>query len=434
VKVAPGKAPGATQTGVLLATIDQPKTADFSAPLDAHLSGIAGDAEGGLGFFDFAIALAKRKRFLVRFITVATVAAIALAFLLPRRYSANTKIMPPQTGQSTAMAMLGQLGQLGPLLGTAGSSMGIRNSSDLYIYMLRSRTVSDDIIQRFSLMQVYKKKRMKDARKKLEDYTDITAGKEGGIAISVEDGDAQRAADIANAYVQELQDLTKTLAVTEAGRRRLFFEREMEKSRDDLTKAEQDLEQTQLKTGMIQLDSQSKAMLEAFMSLRAQVAAKEAQIESMRSFATPENPDLQRAQNELAALQSQVARFERGQGGAAIGDVALEKVPGAGLEYLRRYREVKYREALFELLAKQYEIARIDEAKDAFIIQVLDKGVRPETQLRTWPIRVAMAVLLSLFAAIIAVVLAFLAEKLEHIRQTPQYSAGVGMVRIHLSR
>jgi uncharacterized protein involved in exopolysaccharide biosynthesis len=154
----------------------------------------------------------------------------------------------------------------------------------------------------------------------------------------------------------------------------------------------------------------------------------------MRSFATPENPDLQRAQNELAALQSQVARFERGQGGAAIGDVALEKVPGAGLEYLRRYREVKYREALFELLAKQYEIARIDEAKDAFIIQTLDKAVRPETQLRTWPIRLTLAVLLSLFAAIIAVVLAFLAEKLEHIRQTPQYSTGVGMVRIHLSR
>jgi uncharacterized protein involved in exopolysaccharide biosynthesis len=414
-----------------LATTEQQKTADFPLRLAQENPG---EEEKDLSLFDPLIVLAKRKGFIFKFVGVGLVLAVAIALLLPVRYSATTKIMPPQSGQSSALAMLGQLGQLAPLLGATGKDVGVRSSSDLYIYMLRSRTVSDDLIRQFSLLQVYKKKMMKDARKRLESLTEITAGKEGGISISVEDSDPQRAADLANAYVGELQDLTRTLAVTEAGRRRVFFDQEMQKSRDDLSKAELELKQTQLTTGVLQLDSQSKAMLEGFMTLRAQVAAKEAQVESMRSFATPENPDLLRAENELGALRGQLSRFERGEGGGTMGDVALEKVPAAGLEYLRKLREVKYREALFEMLAKQYEIARIDEAKDASIVQVLDRAIRPEAQLRTWPIRLLVAALITLFSLAIAVVLALLAEKLERMQEHSQYLARMQVLKFHLLR
>ncbi|HKF23245.1 MAG TPA: Wzz/FepE/Etk N-terminal domain-containing protein [Candidatus Angelobacter sp.] len=414
-----------------MATTEQQKTADFPLRLAQENPG---EEEKDLSLFDPLIVLAKRRVFIFKFVGVGMVLGAAIALLLPVRYSATIRIMPPQSGQSSALAMLGQLGQLAPLLGASGKDIGVRSSTDLYIYMLRSRTVADDLIQQFSLLQVYKKKMMKDARKRLESLTEITAGKEGGISISVEDSDPQRVADLANAYVRELQDLTRTLAVTEASRRRVFFEQEVQQARDDLSKAELDLKQTQLTTGVLQLDSQSKAMLEGFMTLRAQVAAKEAQVESMRSFATPENPDLLRAENELAALRSQLSRFERGEGGGTMGDVALEKVPAAGLEYLRKLREVKYREALFEMLAKQYEIARIDEAKDASIIQVLDPALRPEAQIRTWPIRLMIAALIILFSLAIAVILAFLAEKLERMQEHSQYFARMQVLKYHLSR
>src|SRR5205807_2879437 len=141
--------------------------------------------------------------------------------------------------------------------------------------------------------------------KRLEAQTEIQAGKEGVISIAVRDRAPDRAAALANAYVDELRQLTQTLAVTEAGRRRIFFEHEVQNTSEDLSKAELALKQTQETTGMLQLDSQAKAMIEAYMTLRAQVAAKEAEVESMRSFATAENPDLVRAQHELGALRAE---------------------------------------------------------------------------------------------------------------------------------
>jgi capsule polysaccharide export protein KpsE/RkpR len=222
--------------------------------------------------------------------------------------------------------------------------------------------------------------------------------------------------------------------VTEAGRRRIFFEREVQNTSEDLSKAELALKQTQETTGMLQLDSQAKAMIEAYMTLRAQVAAKDAEVEAMRSFATSENPDLVRAQHELAALRSEVGRFERGQGGSSVADVPLSKVPGAGLEYLRRLRELKYREALFELLIKQYEVARIDEAKDAAIIQVVDKAVRPEVQLRDWLIRSLIGLVIVLLVLLAAVIAVFMMEAVERAKEDSQYAAHLQLFKFYLSR
>jgi uncharacterized protein involved in exopolysaccharide biosynthesis len=353
----------------------QPGTKDHDTEVSQDRAVLEFDEVSESYFLERFIVLAERKAFILKVVCIAAAVSAIVAILLPNTFEANTKIMPPQQSPSTANAMLAQLG---PLAVMAGSQLGLRNPSDLYVDMLRSRTVADDVIQRFSLMQVYRKKKISDARKRLAALTEITvAQKDGVISVTVTDRDAQRAADIANAYVDELEKLTQTLAVTEASKRRLFFETEVQTAGEELAKAELALKQTQEKTGLILLDSQSKAMIDALTSLRARVAAQEVTVRAMQSFATDQNPQLETAKQELAALREQEAKLEFGQGKKTIANVPIENVPAAGLEYVRKFREVKYREALLEVLTKQYEIARIDEAKDAAIIQVMDKAVRP---------------------------------------------------------
>ncbi len=379
---------------------------------------------------EILIVIAKHKVFLFKCLVLGLVMAILIAVFLPKKYEATTRIMPPQQSQSIATAMLSQLG---PLAALAGKDVGLHSNSDLYIALLKSRTVADDLISKFSLMQAYGEKNLVDTRKNLEERTEIQSGKEGVISVAVRDRDPERAASLANGYVEELRQLTQNLAVTEAGRRRVFFEHEVQSTSEELAKAELALKQTQETTGMLQLDSQAKAMIEAYMGLRAQVAAKDAEVEAMRSFATAENPDLVRAQHELGALRAELARFERGQASGSIADVPLAKVPGAGLEYLRKLRELKYREALFELLIKQYEVARIDEAKDAAIIQVVDKAVRPEVQLRDWRIRTLIGIVFVVLALVAAVILVFIREAIARAKEDSQYAAHLQLFKFYLS-
>ena len=374
------------------------------------------------------IVLAKHKVLILVTVGSAALFLTLVSLLLPKNYTAQTRILRPKEDTSIASAMLGQFG---PILGAAGKDLGIHNPNDMYVAMLRSRTVADALIDQFSLMSLYHKKLRVDARKRLDSATEISAGRDDVISISVEDRDPRRAAAMANAYVIQLGKLTKTLAVTDAAKRRLFFEGEVKTASDDLASAEDALKQTEQKTGIIQLDSQAKVLLEGYADLRAQVAAKEVQIQAMKSFATPENPDLVRAQEELAALRAQVARFESGHGGAGS-DVALAKVPEAGLEYVRKLREVKYRETMLELLLKQYEIARIDEGKDAALVQVLDNAVPPEK--RSWPPRTALVLAGTLLGLLIAVAAAFVLEWLQRAKEDPQFTARWHLLKFYLQR
>lgn len=373
------------------------------------------------------IILAKRKRFIMFFVGAVFIISAVLSLLLPKAYTATTKILLPKENTSIASAMLGQLG---PLIGAAGKDLGIRSPNDMYVAMLRSRTVADDLVDRFSLMSVYHKKFRVDAQKRLDAATEISAGRDDVITISVEDRNPRRAADIANGYVEELAKLTKTLAVTDASKRRLFFEQEVKTASDELASAEDALKRTEEKTGIIQLDSQAKAMVQGFAELRAQLAAKEVQVQAMKSFAAPENPDLLRAEQEVAALRAELARLERGGSGSSLTDVTLEKVPAAGLEYVRRLRDVKYRETLWELLTKQYEIARIDESKDAAIVQVLDNAVPPEK--RSWPPRTALVLASTLLALLVAISAAFVMEWLQKAYEDPQFSARWQLLKFYL--
>lgn len=378
-------------------------------------------------FLEPFIVLAKRKTLLLLLPLGVGLLTAVVSFLLPKTYTAEAKIMPPQQTQSLSASMLGQLA---PLANMAGKDLGLRNSGDLYVAMLRSRTVADDLIQRFDLEKVYEQKRTIDTEKQLENLTEITAGKEGVISVSASDRDPKRAAALANAYIEELQKLTQTLAVTEAGRRRLFFEREVVQASDELAQAESALQKTQEATGFFQLDNQSKAIVESAAALQAQVTAKEVQVQSMRSYATAENPDLLRAQQELSALRAGLARMQLGQEGISLADVPMRKMPAAVLQYLRSLREVKYRESLLELLTKQYEAARIDEARDSAIIQVLDKAVPPEV--RSWPHRSVMVLSMVFVAFLVAIVAAFALEAAERAKTDPQFLVRLQLLKFYM--
>lgn len=381
-------------------------------------------------FPEALIVLAKRKGFILKFVGVGIVLSVVVALVLPKIYTATTRIMPPQQPQSLSLtAIMNQLGPLGALAQGVG---GLHTPSDIYVSMLRSDTIANNLIERFDLKKVYGTRLDVDTRRALEQATLIVAAKDGIISVSVDDKDPQRAADMANAYADELEKLTKDLAVTEASKRRFFFERETKLAMDDLSAAEVALKQTQEKTGLILLEPQSRAIMEALEALRARVASKEVEIEALRSFAAPENPDLVRAQNELAALKQQVAKLEVGGGKASIGDLPIESVPTAGLEYVRKLREVKYREALFELLAKQFEAAKIDEARDTFIVQQLDKAARPEKKSR--PLRSVIVLVSMALALILAIMAAFFLERLERAKEDHEFASQLQLFRFYLSR
>jgi tyrosine-protein kinase Etk/Wzc len=375
------------------------------------------EQEAGADLIDRLIVLGDHKALILSFAGIASVVAVIVAFLLPKTYEASTRIMPPQQSPSAASALLTQLG---PLVNMASGDFGLRNPSEIYVDVLRSRVIADDLIQRFSLMQVYHDKDNADARKDLELASEIDMARDGMITVIVTDHDPQRAAEIANAYIEELRKLTQTLAVSEAGRRRLFFEQEVQKAGEDLANAEVALQKTQEKTGIIQLDSQARAMIETLTTLQAQLTTKEAEVEAMRAFATPENPDYVRARQQADALRAQLAKAQSGQG-VSLADITTRNMPAAALEYVRRWREVRYYESLWEALTKQYEIARIDEAKEAAIIQVLDNALKPTKKSR--PHR-ALIVLLTMFAALFAAsAFVLLSESFRHANEDPHQAA-----------
>jgi len=370
----------------------------------------------GLSALGLLVILAKRKTVIIGLPLVAGLVALAITFLVPNVYTASTIVLPPQPNQSSAAAMIGQLGNLA---GLAGSQLAIKNPSELYVTMLRSRTVADALIGRFDLKNRYRRDTTPATRRALASATDVNVGKDGAISIHVDDTDPKHAAALANAYVDELFKLTQTLAITEASQRRLFFEKQLQVAKKELAQAEAGFRQTQETTGLIKLDEQGRAIIEGIARLQAQVAAKEVQLGAMRSFITETNPDYILAQKELAGLRTQLARAEHDQkkkGGRVL--MATDSIPEAGLEYARKIRDVKYYETVFELLAKHYELAKIDEARDTSIVQVLDRAVEPEEKSK--PKR-ALIVTVSAFLALAwAILWVLLRESAERAGQDPQ--------------
>lgn len=375
-----------------------------------------------LGVFDILIVLAKHKKMIFGVTFSAAVLAAGGSLILPNIYQATAKLLPPQQSQSTAMAMLSQLGGVA---GAAAGAAGLKNPNDLYVGMLKSRTVADRLVGQFDLKKAYGTDSQDLARQKLEASTTISAGKDNLITIEVEDKDQKRVAPLANAYVSELLRLTKVLAVTEASQRRMFYERQLEAAKDNLAKAEMLLKSKLDTHGVISVDAESRAVVETVGRVKAQVSAKEIELSSMRAFVTPVNPDYRRVEEELNGLRAELSRLENGRGDDAV---AAEKQ--GGLENVKVLRDVKYQQMLYELLAKQFEAARIDEAKDPSVIQVLDQAVEPERKSK--PKRAVIVLLTTVIAAFGAIALAFLSETRRKALASPEGAAQWAELRSYL--
>jgi tyrosine-protein kinase Etk/Wzc len=389
------------------------------------------DEDETVDVLDVLLVLASRRRFIGLVTLSAFLVSVVISLLLKSNFTATALIMPPQQSSSSS-GLLNQLGSLASLGGGASASLGLKTPADMYIGILQSRTIADEIIAQFKLRDTYKTKKMQDTRAALKSHITIESGKDGLIQISVVDHDPQRASDMANAYVAELYDMNSNLAITEAAQRRVFFDQQLYEEKKALATAEEDLRATQQKTGLIQLSGQALMIIQSISQLRAQIASREVELQSLRISATDQNPDVARLNSEISTMRQQLAKLENDQQSIPQpGDIALPagRVAEDSLEYGRKLREVKYHETLFDLLSRQYEAARIDEAKSAPIIQVIDHAVPPDK--RSGPNRALLVlggIIGGLFGACIWILFAqgllamrnspVRAEKLERFRRT----------------
>jgi uncharacterized protein involved in exopolysaccharide biosynthesis len=326
---------------------DAPNTVQYSS-----------NGSDGTEWIDLALGFARYWKWLLLGPLVMGVAALGTTFLMPNVFTSRTVVVPPQQQQSSAAIALSQLGGLASLSGIAG---GLKSPADQYVALIKSDSIADRLIDEFKLMQVYDVEYRFKARDELANNVRVTLGKKDGlIAIEVDDESPQRAADIANGYVRELRRLTGELALTEAQQRRTFFEVQLAQTRDRLTRAQETLQASGFSQGVLRADARASA--ERYARLAAEATAAEVRLQTLRRNLADSTPEVQQATSTLGALRAQLAKLEAAPDSNAAPD------------YIGKFREFKYQETLFELMARQYELARIDESREGVLIQVVDEA------------------------------------------------------------
>ena len=374
-------------------------SADSTTPLSAAQP-YEGDDEPTIGLAELLTWLGESKLLIAGVTLAVALLAVVVALLMTPIYTARTTFLAPgtqqQSGSAAALAALGSLG------GLAGG-LAPKSPDELYVALLKSDSVQRGLDQRFKLQEHYGAKSYEGLRNLLPSYIRVSSDKKSGvISVEVDDKDPRFAAELANAHEAEVTKLLDRLAVSEAQLRRAFFEKQLKETKENLVKAEQGLRQVQEKSGVIVLDKQAEALISGAATVRAQISEREVQLQVLRTSATPQNPDVIRLNSELRALRSELARMESAQGGASGSavDIPVGRIPEAAIEYVRARRELKLQETLLESMVRQYEIAKLDEAKEGPALQQVDIAVPPDWKSK--PAR-AFIVLASALAAFLLV-------------------------------
>jgi len=339
-------------------------------------------------------------------------ASLAIVFLIPPTFTAKTTFIPPKQQQSSAAAALSDIGVLG---GAAGAIAGIKNPADQYAAMLKSVTIADALASQFKLAERYDERYREEIRKQLAKNTSVLVGvKDGLINIEVDDYDAQMAADIANAYILELRKLLNRVALTEAQQRRIFYERMVDEAKSNMVKAENALKASGVDKEA--LKASPMAALEGVARLKAQISVQEVRMAAMRGYLAESAPEFQQALTELAALRRQMLHAEKSDGPAQ-----------SSSDYVARFREFKYQEALFALYMRQLEMARVDEGREGAVIQVIDIAQKPERKSK--PKKVLVTVLSTLGGAMLLLLFVFSRSAMRSASQDPVYAAKLRQLR-----
>jgi len=360
-------------------------------------------AEDEISLLDLLQTIVDNLRLLIIGPLVVGLAALGISFAVPPTFTATVKFLPPQQQQSAAASMLASLGGLG---GLAGAAAGLKSPADQYLAFMKSNSVQDALIERFKLQDRYETKFKVDTRKELTGNTRAASGKDGLISVEIDDKDPQFAADLANAHVDELQKLLARLAVTEAQQRRAFFEKQLTQVKDKMIAAELALKGTGINSSV--LKSNPTSAVAAVAALKAQVTAQEVKVGAMRGYLAETAPDFKQAMNELANLRNQLAKQEKDEPASTAGQG----------DYVAKYREFKYQETLFELFAKQFEVAKVDESREGAVIQVLDAAQPPEKKAK--PKKALIAIIATLAAGFALLLFVFIRQALRNASQNEE--------------
>jgi tyrosine-protein kinase Etk/Wzc len=340
---------------------------------------------------DYVLVLAKHSRLIVYATALLTFLVLVLLFCLSDEYTARARILPPQQNMTLVAQLLDTLGggtsptssAGGSIGGGLASMLGLKSPGDLYVGIMTGDTIYDRIIERFNLRKLYsprsKKPYLEDIRKQLNSRSKIDVGKDGIITVEVTDKDPKRAAAMANAFTEELDKLLQGMSSKAARDQLAFLERERLKVSDNLVKAEEGLKVFSEENNVVLIDAQTRGMIEYIATLRANIDAREVQLKVLRQQATPFNYEVIRLETEVKGLKEKLHEAECQSDQTRVGDVCLatSKVPALGLEYLRRYREAKFQEILYQLYGKLTEMAHLDEVRDTAVLQVVDQAIPP---------------------------------------------------------
>lgn len=380
------------------------------------------DFEDEVNLLDYWRVVWTRRWLIGGLCIAAVLAALVVSLLLPKSYESTATLLPALEAKDGGglAALLAATGA-----GGAAQTLGISlpgtpaTPTDLFVAMLKSRIMADDVIRQFQLMAYYDAETMQDARKALEADTTITVTKEKVVKVTVEAKDPRLAADIANFYVTNLDRLNRTLTVSKASHNRQFIERRLAETQANLVKAEEALKDFQMHNKTVAVEAQSKALIEAAATIQGQITAQEVQLQVMSTYLSPDNPELARVRSSLEELRRQLYLLESGKGGKGMlpGDrlhPAMVTVPALALEYGRLMRELKVQETLYTLLVSQLEQAKLAEARDTPTVQVLDPAVPAEKKSKP-RIRLNM-MLAGAVALMIGLFLAFFLEYVARLR------------------
>ncbi|QVW33813.1 lipopolysaccharide biosynthesis protein [Geobacter sulfurreducens] len=357
-----------------------------------------------INLLDLLEVIVKWKRMIALTTIFACLTAVFISLVLPKSYSSSAKILPPVQDQGLLAAITGDLGGLTNLM---GGMLGKGSSADLYVGLLKSETIKDRIIDRFGLMKALGKRSRIETYGKLDALVTIEAGKKDGIiTISVEDRYPKRAADIANAYVEELEELLIGLNVTGAGENRVYLEKYLASAKVDLAKAEDALKEFSIQNKSVNVSEQAKLSIESVAQLQGQLVAQEVQLATLRRQFTDSSQEVKIVQASIAALKSKISRIEGSRSSGVIPSVG--DVPAIGQEYIRLMRDFKVKETLVELLAKQLEVAKLSEAKNNSAIQIVQKARVPDKKIK--PKRQLLVIGVTTAALILSLLYAFVSE------------------------
>jgi uncharacterized protein involved in exopolysaccharide biosynthesis len=327
------------------------------------------------------------RRRLIRVFFWSLLASTLIAFLIPKSFQSTTQLMPPDNQSASSMALLSAVaGRTGGLGAFAGDLLGVKSSGALFVGVLQSRTVRDRLIEKFGLMRIYRKSKLEDAREALAEHTGIYEDRKSGIiTITVTDHDPNRAAALAQAYITELDQLVAQVSTSSARRERIFLEERLTTVKQDLNGAAKKFSEFASKNTAIDIPAQGKAMVEAAATLQGQLIAAESELRGLEAIYSDQNVRVRALRARVSELRTQLGKLggDSGAEGALSSKSdpslypSIRQLPVLGVTYADLYRQTKIEETIYELLTQQYELAKVQEAKEIPSVKVLDIAVVP---------------------------------------------------------